>query len=182
VDAPLSDDLLALQEFTAEQGATIIQEIASTTLPGNLRPHEQDIQDYLPFLFRDAVDVLLQRYEDNRPSLAQGIPASQTSLPQSASSDSGYGSIDLEGHSNRGLPPSSFLKSLSESTEGHVTVNIGENSLVPDMRSLGIHPLVANSMGLDSIVPADADSNLHDGSNQDYSFDLPDWSGDTLFS
>jgi hypothetical protein len=177
VDVPLSDDLLALQEFTAQQGATIIQEIASTTLPGNLRPHEQDIQDYLPLLFRDAVDVLLQRYEDSRPTLNQGIPTSQTCLPQSASSESGYGSADLEGNSNHCPPSSSFPVSLTESAEGYVTAGIEQDSLLPDMRSLGIHPLIVNSIGLDSIVPADADPNLYGGSNQDYCFELD---GDTL--
>ena len=179
MDAPLSDDLLALQEFTSQQGATIIQEIASTTLPGNLRPHEQDIQDYLPLLFRDAVDVLLQRYEDNRPTLVQGIPTPQSCIPQSSSSESGYGSIDLEGQSNHGLPSSSFLVSLSESVEGHVSARIGEDSLVPDMRNLGVHPLTVNWIGLDSIGPTEVNPNLDDGSNQDYSFDLCDWSGDT---
>jgi hypothetical protein len=123
VDAPLSDDLLGLQEFTAQQGATIIQEIASRTLPGNLRPHEQGIQEYLPLLFRDAVDALLQRYEDSRPPLAQGIHDAESAIPNSASLDSVYGSIDLEAQSNHGPPL------LGESGEGLVTAGIGHDSL-----------------------------------------------------
>jgi hypothetical protein len=55
--------------------------------------------------------------------------------------------LTLKRHSNHDLPSSSHLVPLSESVEGHFTARIGEDSLVPDMMGLGIHPLT----GLDSL-------------------------------
>lgn len=94
IDAPLSDELLALQEFTATEGPALVSEFTRTSLPETLRPQEDEIQAFLETMFQDAVGLLLERYATSLPAQLQTSNVSTLSMVQSNSSESGYMSND----------------------------------------------------------------------------------------
>ena len=92
MDAPLSEELLALQEFTSTEGPSVVSEFTRNELPETLRPHEQEIQVFLETTFQDAVGLLLERYATSLPAQPQNSNESRLSMVQSNSSESGYAS------------------------------------------------------------------------------------------
>ncbi|KAF2477218.1 uncharacterized protein BDR25DRAFT_339195 [Lindgomyces ingoldianus] len=102
VDAPLSDDLLALREFAAIEGPNIVSDLTRNELPESLRPNEQEIQSFLESIFQDAVALLLERHVTTRPGQ---LRTSLTHQASTGSSDSGFVSSgadpsQVSGHSN----------------------------------------------------------------------------------
>jgi hypothetical protein len=74
VDAPLSEELLALREYIAVEGPGIIRDLTRRVLPEQLRPQQNDIQAFVETVFPDAVGFLLDEYSIRRPSEVSQVP------------------------------------------------------------------------------------------------------------
>lgn len=65
IDMPLSEELLGLREFAAEQGPSIISD-SLEDMPEALRPNEDEVRTFAVTMFHDAIGLLLQRFTENR--------------------------------------------------------------------------------------------------------------------
>jgi hypothetical protein len=91
IDHILSDEILALQDFANREGPQIVSEFFATDFPASLRPQQSEVETYSRQLFRNGVDLLLERWEAVREA-----NSSHPDLDQAGSSnsqDSGYASM-----------------------------------------------------------------------------------------
>lgn len=142
VDAPLSDELLALRDFASHEGPSIVSDFTRTELPSSLRPQEPEITDFLETIFQDAVGVLLERYMASRPNQNQDLSHNNSSYTVgtahsrgtslSNSSDSGYsGDHTLASEAGgQGMPTGGLSTSRSTSASASVSVYPGASAAV----------------------------------------------------
>jgi hypothetical protein len=92
VDAPLSEELLALREYIVVEGPGFIRDLTQRVLPEQLRPQQDDIQAFVETVFPDAVGFLLDEYSMRRPSEVSQVPPM---IPEvlSHSSESSYADV-----------------------------------------------------------------------------------------
>jgi hypothetical protein len=115
LDPPLSEGLLELQEFAAQEGPAIIRELGRTQMPLALRFVENDVQAYTTALFQNALDILLQRFE-NQASTGQAVSRHEPHPSSSSISDSGYSSSSRNG-SGQAQQETSFINEVLAPSE-----------------------------------------------------------------
>lgn len=91
IETALSEELLALQDFAAQQGPSIINVLAAAELPESLRPQEEEVEAFAQVVFRDGVVMLLEQWENLKLS-QQSTSGAELSVDNGT--DSGHQSID----------------------------------------------------------------------------------------
>lgn len=88
LDPDFADGLLALREFAAIEMPNIVAEVISERSLQVSLPSDFDVNAYTEVVVRDAIDILLARFESRMPP----EPSNSSAAPNSNSSDSGYSS------------------------------------------------------------------------------------------
>jgi hypothetical protein len=128
VELSLSDEILALQDFAAREGPSIVNDFIASELPESLRLQEEEVQSFSRTLFRKGVDLILQRWGLRQTSRTVSV----TSSPSSAhlnSANSGYdtGAVDLWRSMDHCTPPSD-VGIAEDSNQNHQQIGEAVNS------------------------------------------------------
>lgn len=87
IDGFLADEVIALQEFMAQQWPPIFNRLIKEKLPDELRNHEEIVREFSHYLFEEAVNHLLHRCEASQDTTGTSDSAYESRSDSAESTD-----------------------------------------------------------------------------------------------
>jgi hypothetical protein len=156
-DSHLSEEFLALREFSRQEAPALISSLVQTHIPPELRSLQQQAQDFALVVFRRGFETLIEHWSDR-------------TVPQQASSSADSGNVNADRDASSASSPL-----ISRHTQGTSSEDEGE-LVIPNIAGLGDGlSLGADFVGdfsNDSVVSTLFEEMPDDGGGFDFLYDL----------
>ena len=111
-DICLSEELIAIREFTTQAAPARIAQFIETHLPSELRSNQEQVQLFTQAAVRDVFDMLLESWDSSQPGQSSGCDQSSiVDTPHrthGSNRDSGYSSSETPSAESRSSDRSLF--------------------------------------------------------------------------